>query len=138
MWTSLVVTAWMGGTAARWCYRLHRRGHQSPAMNSLARAKRADPTSQAAGAELSPRIRVNAICPRVVAEALWKDHGDPLATVRSDESGPADLAKRGRVPGFGYRKLDHQRNHDHRRRSTARQHAGIQATPSAERDRAPV
>jgi NAD(P)-dependent dehydrogenase (short-subunit alcohol dehydrogenase family) len=48
--------------------------------------------------ELSPRIRVNAICPGVVrtrlAEALWKDHEDPLAaTVALGRIGePVDVA----------------------------------------------
>jgi NAD(P)-dependent dehydrogenase (short-subunit alcohol dehydrogenase family) len=58
--------------------------HQSPAMGLYNATKAAliHVTKQLA-LELSPRIRVNAICPGVVrtrlAEALWKDHEDPLS-----------------------------------------------------------
>lgn len=132
MWTSLVVTAWMGEHGGAVVNTASIGGmHQSPAMGMYNATKAAliHVTKQLA-LELSPRIRVNAICPGVVrtrlAEALWKDHEDPLAaTIALGRIGePADI-ERGRVPGFGCRKLDHRRNHDHRRRSTARQRAGI-------------
>ena len=60
--------------------------HQSPAMGLYNATKAAliHVTKQLA-LELSPRIRVNAIAPGVVrtrlAEALWKDHEDPLASI---------------------------------------------------------
>lgn len=133
MWTSLVVTAWMGEHGGAVVNTASIGGmHQSPAMGMYNATKAAliHVTKQLA-LELSPRIRVNAICPGVVrtrlAEALWKDHEDPLAaTIALGRIGePADIASAVAFLGFGCRKLDHRRNHDHRRRSTARQRAGI-------------
>jgi len=73
--------------------------HQSPAMGLYNATKAAliHVTKQLA-LELSPRVRVNAIAPGVVrtrlAEALWKDHEDPLsASIALGRIGePADVA----------------------------------------------
>ncbi len=55
--------------------------------------------------ELSPRIRVNAICPEVVRTRLaeaWKDHEDPVGGIHCAQTiGGAGRRERGRVPGFG-------------------------------------
>jgi hypothetical protein len=80
LWTSLAAKAWMvehGGTI------VHTASiggmHQSPNMGMYNATKAAliHVTKQLA-LELSPRVRVNAICPGVVrtklAEALWKDN----------------------------------------------------------------
>src|SRR5258708_2634877 len=80
LWTSLAAKAWMvehGGaivhTASIGCM------HQSPNMGMYNATKAAliHVTKQLA-LELSPRVRVNAICPGVVrtklAEALWKEN----------------------------------------------------------------
>lgn len=100
MWTSLVVTAWMGEHGGAVVNTASIGGmHQSPAMGMYNATKAAliHVTKQLA-LELSPRIRVNAICPGVVrtrlAEALWKDHEDPLAaTIALGRIGePADIA----------------------------------------------
>jgi NAD(P)-dependent dehydrogenase (short-subunit alcohol dehydrogenase family) len=86
LWTSLVVKAWMGEHGGVVVNTASTGGlHQSPAMGLYNATKAAliHVTKQLA-LELSPRIRVNAICPGVVrtrlAEALWKDHEDPLAS----------------------------------------------------------
>ena len=85
LWTSLVAKAWMGEHGGAVVNTASIGGmHQSPAMGLYNATKAAliHVTKQLA-LELSPRIRVNAICPGVVrtrlAEALWKDHEDPLA-----------------------------------------------------------
>jgi NAD(P)-dependent dehydrogenase (short-subunit alcohol dehydrogenase family) len=85
LWTSLVAKAWMGERGGAVVNTASIGGmHQSPAMGLYNATKAAliHVTKQLA-LELSPRIRVNAICPGVVrtrlAEALWKDHEDPLA-----------------------------------------------------------
>jgi NAD(P)-dependent dehydrogenase (short-subunit alcohol dehydrogenase family) len=85
LWTSLVVKSGMadhGGTIVNTASIGGM--HQSPAMGLYNATKAAliHVTKQLA-LELSPAIRVNAICPGVVrtrlAEALWKEHEDPLA-----------------------------------------------------------
>ncbi len=85
LWTSLVVKAWMGEHGGAVVNTASIGGlHQSPLMGMYNATKAAliHVTKQLA-LELSPGIRVNAICPGVVrtrlAEALWKDHEDPLS-----------------------------------------------------------
>jgi NAD(P)-dependent dehydrogenase (short-subunit alcohol dehydrogenase family) len=85
LWTSLVVKAWMGEHGGVVINTASIGGlHQSPYMGMYNATKAAliHVTKQLA-LELSPRVRVNAICPGVVrtrlAEALWKDHEDALS-----------------------------------------------------------
>src|SRR5271155_5737223 len=80
LWTSLVVKSWMGEHGGSIVNTASIGGmHQSPAMGMYNATKAAliHVTKQLA-LELSPRVRVNAICPGVVrtklAEALWKDN----------------------------------------------------------------
>ena len=100
LWTSLAVKAWMGehggavvNTAS--VGGLHFGPHTG--MYNATKAALIHVTKQLA-LELSPRVRVNAICPGVVrtrlAEALWKDHEDPLsASIALGRIGePADVA----------------------------------------------
>ena len=100
LWTSLVAKSWMGEHGGAVLNTASIGGmHQSPAMGMYNATKAAliHVTKQLA-LELSPRIRVNAICPGVVrtklAEALWKDHEDPLAssTALGRIGEPADVA----------------------------------------------
>jgi NAD(P)-dependent dehydrogenase (short-subunit alcohol dehydrogenase family) len=100
LWTSLVVKSWMGEHGGAVLNTASIGGmHQSPAMGMYNATKAAliHVTKQLA-LELSPRIRVNAICPGVVrtklAEALWKDHEDLLAssTALGRIGEPADVA----------------------------------------------
>jgi NAD(P)-dependent dehydrogenase (short-subunit alcohol dehydrogenase family) len=100
LWTSLVVKAWMGEHGGAIVNTASIGGlHQSPAMGMYNATKAAliHVTKQLA-LELSPRVRVNAIAPGVVrtrlAEALWKDHEDPLASqIALGRIGePADVA----------------------------------------------
>ncbi|GLE50797.1 3-ketoacyl-ACP reductase [Mycobacterium montefiorense] len=86
LWTSLAVKAWMGEHGGAIVNTASIGGlHQSVGMGMYNATKAAliHVTKQLA-LELSPRIRVNAIAPGVVrtrlAEALWKDHEDPLAS----------------------------------------------------------
>lgn len=86
LWTSLAVKSWMGEHGGAIVNTASIGGlHQSPAMGMYNATKAAliHVTKQLA-LELSPRVRVNAIAPGVVrtklAEALWKDHEDPLAS----------------------------------------------------------
>ena len=86
LWTSLAVKAWMGEHGGAVVNTASIGGmHQSPDMGMYNATKAAliHVTKQLA-LELSPRVRVNAIAPGVVrtklAEALWKDHEDPLAS----------------------------------------------------------
>jgi len=86
LWTSLVVKSWMGEHGGAVINTASIGGmHQSPAMGMYNATKAAliHITKQLA-LELSPRIRVNAVCPGVVrtrlAEALWRDHEDSLAS----------------------------------------------------------
>ncbi|ETW23733.1 SDR family oxidoreductase [Mycobacterium gastri] len=101
LWTSLAVKAWMGEHGGVVVNTASIGGmHQSPAMGMYNATKAAliHVTKQLA-LELSPRVRVNAICPGVVrtrlAEALWKDHEDPLAaTIALGRIGePVDVAE---------------------------------------------
>jgi NAD(P)-dependent dehydrogenase (short-subunit alcohol dehydrogenase family) len=85
LWTSLVVKAWMGEHGGAIINTASIGGmHQSPYMGMYNATKAAliHVTKQLA-LELSPRVRVNAICPGVVrtrlAEALWKDHEEILS-----------------------------------------------------------
>ena len=85
LWTSLAVKASMGEHGGAIVNTASIGGmHQSPAMGLYNATKAAliHVTKQLA-LELSPRVRVNAIAPGVVrtrlAEALWKDHEDPLS-----------------------------------------------------------
>lgn len=86
LWTSLAVKAWMGEHGGAIVNTSSIGGmHQSPGMGmyNVTKAALIHATKQLA-LELSPRIRVNAICPGVVrtklAEALWKGNEDPLAS----------------------------------------------------------
>src|SRR5262249_59127042 len=101
LWTSLVVKAWMGEHGGAIVNTASIGGmHQSPAMGMYNATKAAliHVTKQLA-LELSPGIRVNAICPGVVrtrlAEALWKGHEDPLgSSIALGRIGePADVAQ---------------------------------------------
>ncbi|UQX10194.1 SDR family oxidoreductase [Candidatus Mycobacterium methanotrophicum] len=85
LWTSLVAKAWMGEHGGVIINTASIGGmHQSPYMGMYNATKAAliHVTKQLA-LELSPRVRVNAICPGVVrtrlAEALWKDHEGALS-----------------------------------------------------------
>src|ERR1700758_1246793 len=100
LWTSLAVKAWMAEHGGAVVNTASIGGmHQSPYMGMYNATKAAliHVTKQLA-LELSPRVRVNAICPGVVrtrlAEALWKDNEDPLAaTVALGRIGePVDVA----------------------------------------------
>lgn len=133
MWTSLVVTAWMGEHGGAVVNTASIGGmHQSPAMGMYNATKAAlDPRHQAAGAgaftahpgecDLS-RGGSHQACRGAVEGPRGSVGGDHCARTNR---GAGRHSERGRVPGFGCRKLDHRRNHDHRRRSTARQRAGI-------------
>jgi NAD(P)-dependent dehydrogenase (short-subunit alcohol dehydrogenase family) len=85
LWTSLAVKAWMGEHGGVIINTASIGGmHSSPYMGMYNATKAAliHVTKQLA-MELSPKIRVNAICPGVVrtrlAEALWKDHEEDLS-----------------------------------------------------------
>jgi NAD(P)-dependent dehydrogenase (short-subunit alcohol dehydrogenase family) len=87
LWTSLAVKAWMAEHGGAVVNTASIGGmHQSPQMGMYNATKAAliHVTKQLA-LELSPRVRVNAICPGVVrtklAEALWKDHEDAVSGV---------------------------------------------------------
>jgi NAD(P)-dependent dehydrogenase (short-subunit alcohol dehydrogenase family) len=86
-WTSLAVKAWMAEHGGAVVNTASIGGmHQSPQMGMYNATKAAliHVTKQLA-LELSPQVRVNAICPGVVrtrlAEALWKDHEDAVSGV---------------------------------------------------------
>jgi NAD(P)-dependent dehydrogenase (short-subunit alcohol dehydrogenase family) len=100
LWTSLAVKAWMAEHGGAVVNTSSIGGmHQSPAMGMYNATKAAliHVTKQLA-LELSPRVRVNAICPGVVrtklAEALWKDHEDAVSssTALGRIGEPADVA----------------------------------------------
>ncbi|MBO0866670.1 MAG: SDR family oxidoreductase [Mycobacterium sp.] len=100
LWTSLVVKAWMGERGGVVVNTASVGGlHFGPNLGLYDTTKAAliHVTKQLA-LELSPRVRVNAICPGVVrtrlAEALWKEHEDPLsATIALGRIGePVDVA----------------------------------------------
>ncbi len=85
LWTSLAVKAWMGEHGGAVVNTASIGGmHFAPNMGMYNATKAAliHVTKQLA-LELSPRIRVNAVCPGVVrtrlAEALWKDHEDAVS-----------------------------------------------------------
>ncbi|MEU4418704.1 SDR family oxidoreductase [Nocardia salmonicida] len=86
MWTSLAVKAWMGEHGGSVVNTASVGGLQlMPSMGMYNASKTAliQVTKQLA-LELSPRVRVNAICPGLVrtqlAEALWREHEDPVST----------------------------------------------------------
>ena len=100
LWTSLAVKAWMAEHGGAVVNTASIGGmHQSPYMGMYNATKAAliHVTKQLA-LELSPRVRVNAICPGVVrtrlAEALWKDHEQALSasTALGRIGEPADVA----------------------------------------------
>jgi NAD(P)-dependent dehydrogenase (short-subunit alcohol dehydrogenase family) len=100
LWTSLAVTAWMAEHGGAVVNMASIGGmHQSPYMGMYNATKAAliHVTKQLA-LELSPRVRVNAVCPGVVrtrlAEALWKDHEQALSasTALGRIGEPADVA----------------------------------------------
>ncbi|MGH3633437.1 SDR family oxidoreductase [Mycobacterium sp.] len=100
LWTSLAVKAWMGEHGGAVVNTASIGGlHFGPNMGLYDATKAAliHVTKQLA-LELSPRVRVNAICPGVVrtrlAEALWKGHEDPLsASIALGRIGePVDVA----------------------------------------------
>ncbi len=85
LWTSLAVKAWMGEHGGVVVNTASIGGmHFAPNMGMYNATKAAliHVTKQLA-LELSPRVRVNAVCPGVVrtrlAEALWKDHEDAVS-----------------------------------------------------------
>jgi NAD(P)-dependent dehydrogenase (short-subunit alcohol dehydrogenase family) len=86
LWTSLAAKAWMGEHGGAIVNTASIGGlHWAPNMGMYNATKAAliHVTKQLA-LELSPRVRVNAICPGVVrtklAEALWKEHEDLVST----------------------------------------------------------
>jgi NAD(P)-dependent dehydrogenase (short-subunit alcohol dehydrogenase family) len=100
LWTSLAVRAWMAEHGGAVVNMASIGGmHQSPLMGMYNATKAAliHVTKQLA-LELSPRVRVNAVCPGVVrtrlAEALWKDHEQALSasTALGRIGEPADVA----------------------------------------------
>jgi NAD(P)-dependent dehydrogenase (short-subunit alcohol dehydrogenase family) len=100
LWTSLAVKAWMAEHGGAVVNTASIGGmHQSPNMGMYNATKAAliHVTKQLA-LELSPRVRVNAICPGVVrtrlAEALWKEHEQALSasTALGRIGEPADVA----------------------------------------------
>ncbi|HEY2447258.1 MAG TPA: SDR family oxidoreductase [Mycobacterium sp.] len=100
LWTSLAVKAWMGEHSGAIVNTASIGGmHQSPHMGLYNATKAAliHVTKQLA-LELSPRVRVNAVCPGVVrtrlAEALWKDHEELLSASTALErvGEPPDVA----------------------------------------------
>lgn len=85
LWTSLAVKAWMGehrGVVINTASVGGMDFAPNLGMYNATKAALIHVTKQLA-LELSPRVRVNAVCPGVVrtrlAEALWKDHEDALS-----------------------------------------------------------
>src|SRR5277367_3291435 len=100
LWTSLVVKSWMGEHGGSIVNTASIGGmHQSPGMGMYNATKAAliHVTKQLA-LELSPRVRVNAICPGVgrtkLAEALWKENEGAVSagTALGRIGEPADVA----------------------------------------------
>ncbi|HYB39384.1 MAG TPA: SDR family oxidoreductase [Mycobacterium sp.] len=100
LWTSLAVKAWMGEYGGAVVNTASVGGmHFAPNLGLYNASKAAliHVTKQLA-LELSPRIRVNAICPGVVrtrlAEALWKDYEEALSasTALGRIGEPVDVA----------------------------------------------
>ena len=86
MWTSLAVKAWMGERGGSVINIASVGGlHLTPSMGMYNATKTAliQVTKQLA-LELSPKVRVNAICPGLVrtrlAEGLWKEQEDPVSS----------------------------------------------------------
>jgi NAD(P)-dependent dehydrogenase (short-subunit alcohol dehydrogenase family) len=85
LWTSLAVKAWMGEHGGAVVNNASIGGMAFEAnlgLYNVTKAALIHVTKQLA-LELSPRVRVNAICPGVVrtrlAEALWKDHEETVS-----------------------------------------------------------
>ena len=100
LWTSLAVKGWMGEHGGAVVNTASIGGMASSANLGLYNTTKAaliHVTKQLA-LELSPRVRVNAICPGVVrtrlAEALWKEHEQALSasTALGRIGEPADVA----------------------------------------------
>jgi NAD(P)-dependent dehydrogenase (short-subunit alcohol dehydrogenase family) len=100
LWTSVAVKAWMGEHGGAIVNTASVGGmHTSPNLGLYDASKAAliHVTKQLA-LELSPRVRVNAVCPGVVrtrlAEALWKDYEQALSasTALGRIGEPADVA----------------------------------------------
>jgi NAD(P)-dependent dehydrogenase (short-subunit alcohol dehydrogenase family) len=100
LWTSLAVKGWMGehgGTVVNTASIGGMAFEANLGLYNTTKAALIHVTKQLA-LELSPRVRVNAICPGVVrtrlAEALWKEHEQALsATTALGRIGePADVA----------------------------------------------
>ena len=100
LWTSLAAKAWMREHGGAVVNTASIGGmHQAPNMGMYNATKAAliHVTKQLA-LELSPRVRVNAVCPGVVrtrlAEALWKDHEEILSASTALErvGEPPDVA----------------------------------------------
>jgi NAD(P)-dependent dehydrogenase (short-subunit alcohol dehydrogenase family) len=100
LWTSLAVKAWMGEHGGAIVNTASIGGmRQSPhtGLYNATKAALIHVTKQLA-LELSPRVRVNAVCPGVVrtrlAEALWKDHEEILSASTALErvGEPPDVA----------------------------------------------
>jgi NAD(P)-dependent dehydrogenase (short-subunit alcohol dehydrogenase family) len=100
LWTSLAVKSWMGEHGGAVVNTSSVGGmHFAPNLGLYNASKAAliHVTKQLA-LELSPRIRVNAICPGVVrtrlAEALWKDHEEAVSasTALGRIGEPVDVA----------------------------------------------
>jgi NAD(P)-dependent dehydrogenase (short-subunit alcohol dehydrogenase family) len=101
LWTSLAVKGWMGEHGGAVVNTASIGGMAFEANLGLYNTTKAaliHVTKQLA-LELSPRVRVNAICPGVVrtrlAEALWKEHEQALsaATALGRIGEPADVAR---------------------------------------------
>lgn len=101
LWTSLAVKAWMGEHGGAVVNISSIGGlHQGPRMGMYNATKAAlIHVTQQLALELSPKVRVNAICPGVVrtrlAEALWKDREESLsAAIALGRIGaPVDVAQ---------------------------------------------
>lgn len=100
LWTSLAVKAWMGehGGAVVNTASIGGLGYEANlGLYNTTKAALIHVTKQLA-LELSPRVRVNAICPGVVrtrlAEALWKEHEQAVAdaTALGRIGEPVDVA----------------------------------------------
>ena len=101
MWTSMAVKAWMGEHGGSVVNTASVGGlHLTPNMGmyNATKAGLIHITRQLA-LELSPNVRVNAVCPGLVrtrlAQALWSEHEDPVAaTIAMGRIGePADVAE---------------------------------------------
>jgi NAD(P)-dependent dehydrogenase (short-subunit alcohol dehydrogenase family) len=100
LWTSLAVKAWMGehgGVVVNTASIGGMAFEANLGLYNVTKAALIHVTKQLA-LELSPRVRVNAVCPGVVrtrlAEALWKEHEQALSasTALGRIGEPADVA----------------------------------------------